>query len=203
MSGSPDRLGASEARGPQRALARLFGRLLLRELDAATYAELAQPELRTALGEASIELPADSSGDPGQASPELLDELAAQYFETFVQPREGGPLVQSLWTDGWYEGDAAVTVSKLAQAARFDFDRGAARGAPRDHLGSILLLWAATDEAAREHPTIAEVASRLRAEHLSWACEPLARIAAGQGFYAGLAGATATLIAGDLARPRR
>ena len=58
--------------------------------------------------------------------------------------------VQSLWTEGSYEGDSAVAVSKLAQAARFDFDRGSAHGAPKDHLGSILLLWAALIRATRD-----------------------------------------------------
>lgn len=168
---TPDRVEAL------RATARLFGRLFLFELDEDTRVQLVEPEFAAALGQVGI------SVAPLEA-PDALDALAVEFFEAFVQPQEGGPPVQSLWTEGSYEGDAAASVRRLAEAVGVEFDRAAARGAPHDHLGCLLLLWAETREA---RPDVAE---RLEAEHLAWARAPLGRLAAGQGFYADVSRAT-------------
>ena len=161
-------------------VARLFGRLLLHEVDEGMRAELCAPELSAALSSVGV--------DTGLLVEADLDQLAAEFLEAFLQPAEGGPLVQSLWTQGNYEADCAVTVRKLAEAAGVDFDRQAARGAPQDHLGCILLLWAEVREPATA------VAERLEQEHLAWALAPLARIAAGEGFYAGVARAVGAFL---------
>ena len=162
-------------------VARLLGGLLLHELTVERLEELSAPELRAALSEVGIELPAS-------ADRAVVDQLAAEFFEAFVQPQHGGPLVQSLWTEGSYEGDTTVTVRKLAEAAAVDFDRRAARGAPVDHLGSLLVLWAATRTRAPQ------VAERLAQDHLAWSLGPLERLATGSGFYAGVARATAGFV---------
>lgn len=160
-----------------RATARLFGRLLLFELDEPTRAELCAPDFAAALQQVGISVA--PLQDPG-----ALEELAVEFFEAFVQPKEGGPPVQSLWTEGTYEGTAAVAVRQLAEAVGIEFDGGAARGAPHDHLGCLLLLWAETREA---RPDVAE---RVVQEHLAWARAPLSRLAVGQGFYADVSRAT-------------
>ena len=162
-------------------VARLVGRLLLREVDAATLAELRAPELAEALAAVGLATPAPQ--------PDEVATLGAEYFEAFVQPEHGGPPVQSLWTDGTYEGDAAVAVRKLAEAAALDYDRAAARGAPHDHIGSVLCLWAAARERAPE------VAARLARDHMGWAQRPLGRQAhAGTGFYSDVARTACALI---------
>lgn len=161
-----------DAREP---VARLLGRLLLRELDEAALAELGVPEVRDALRGVGIELP-----EAGE-----LEELAAQYFALFVQPQDSAPPVQSLWAEGAYEGESARSVRALAEAAGLEFDREAARSAPVDHLGSILWLWA---EARTARP---EVAARLEQQHFDWAAQPLARAAREGGFYGAVCAATA------------
>lgn len=170
--------------------ARLLGELWLRELDRVRWEELSRPDLREALEEVGIELPAD----PSEAT---FGDLAAEYFEVVVQPKEGGPLVQSLWSGGTFEGEPAVALRKLAKDLDFGFDRGASRGAPVDHLGSILWLWS---EVALDAPA---VAMHLERTHLAWAEAPLARLRGGTGFYAGLAGASADFLATLLALPER
>lgn len=163
-------------------VARLFGRLLLRELDAQGWQELSRPELGEALAALGILLP---SGQPEVE----LERLAVEFFEAFIQPESGGPLVQSLWTEGSYEGEAAVALRKLGEAAGLEQDREAARGAAPDHLGCILLLWAKTQE------TRPDVAARLERDHLAWATRPLGQLARGEGFYAAVARATGSLLA--------
>ena len=157
------------------AVARLFGRLLLFEIDERMRSELTQPEVAAALLELGVDTDVLNGAD--------LDALACEYLEIFVQPEEGGPLVQSLWTEGSYEGEAAVAIRKLAEVGAVEFDRDAARGASHDHLGSILWLWA---ELRLETP---ELAQHLVQQHLTWAGTPLRRIAEGEGFYAKLADA--------------
>ena len=178
---SLDTQGAGLAPEPEalNACARLFARLLLFELDRAGWEELRGPELREAL--AGLGVPWPERFGRGEA-----DRLAVHFLECFLRPETGGPPVQSLWTEGTYEGRAAVAVRKLAEAAGIDFDRGAARGASHDHLGSILLLWAEVDSAARAGTAAPgpagaevcrEVAARLERDHLRWALEPLGQVA--------------------------
>ena len=165
-----------------RAVAALLGQLLLRELDAVDLASLRNAEVGRALDDLGLSLPAPGSDDA------WLEGRGVEYHDLFLRPDSGGPLVQSLWTEGRYEGEAAVRVRQLARAAGVDFQRQAARGAPVDHLGSLLLLWAAADE---ESP---EVAAELQRAHLDWALAPLGRIEVTGGFYGGVARAASGLL---------
>lgn len=166
--------------------ARLFGDLLLFELDAGGLARLQAPELRAALEGLGVEVPTIDVATPEAAR--ALEELAAAFYAALLAPTGGAPPIASLWLEGRYQGEAAARVADLAALAGIDFDGGAARSAPIDHLGCILLLWA---EASARAPDIADV---LASDHLAWADRPLARIAAGEGFYASLAAATRELI---------
>ncbi|MCB9915015.1 MAG: molecular chaperone TorD family protein [Planctomycetes bacterium] len=157
-----------------RSSAELVGLLLLRELDAPLLARLRAEPVASALAEAGVALPA-----PAEEAA-WLEERAADYHDRFLGPRSA-PLVQSLWAEGRFEGEPAVRVRALARAAALEYDREAARGAPHDHLGALLLLWAAADERA---PAVARV---LAAEHLAWADAPLERLARTSGLYAALA----------------
>ena len=161
-----------------RATAQLIGRLLVNELDSKTRAALQQPDTAEALLAAGL----DVSSIPPQ------DELDAQFLDTFLIPKQGGPLVQSLWAEGNYEGQSAVAIRKLAEAAGAEFNKSAARGAAHDHLGCILLLWAEVKES------MPEIAQQIAAEHLEWSLEPLDRISKSTGFYPDLAGITAAFI---------
>jgi len=166
--------------------ARLFGDLLLFELDADGLARLQAPELRAALEGLGVEVPGFDATTPEGAR--SLEELAAAFYAALLSPTGGAPPIASLWLEGRYEGEAAARVADLAALAGIDFDGVAARSAPIDHLGSILILWA---EAAGRAPEVADV---LASDHLAWAGRPLARIAAGDGFYASLAAATRELV---------
>ncbi len=166
--------------------AQLFGGLLLFELDAERLAQLQSPELADALAALGVEVP---DCDPESAAgKEHLDGLATEFYAALLAPRGGAPPVQSLWEEGRYEGRAAERLADLALLAGFEHDASAARGAPLDHLGAVLLLWAA---AAAQHPAVADVVA---ADHLSWAARPLERIANGSGFYSSVARATRELI---------
>lgn len=166
--------GAAAARDELRAAADLVGRLLLRELEPADLARWRAAGLVDELARAGLVLP-DAGGQA-----EWLDERAAEFHDLFLRP-ESGPLVQSLWTQGRYEGDATVRVRQLAEHAGLEFQRGPARGAAVDHLGSLLLMWAATSSSAPP------VADELVREHLEWARAPLTRIARRDGFYGAVA----------------
>ena len=161
--------------------AELFGRLLLHELREPDLEQLTQPEVAAALFEVGV----DVAPLRGQVD---LDELAVEFLAAFLAPKQGGPLVQSLWTAGSYEGDSAVALRALAAAAGVEFDRAVARGAAQDHLGCILQLWAVSCEAQPE------VARRIERDHLAWSLAPLERLAAGEGFYAGVSRGTAALV---------
>lgn len=157
--------------------ARLFGRLLVREIDAATLAELRQPEIAAVLAAVGVEVPADAE----------LPSLANEWLERFLHPRGASPPVHSLFRDGHYNGDAAVAIGEIARAAGLELAVGA-RNAPPDHIGCILLLWA---ELAEARP---ELAALLAEHHLTWSERPLLSTAARGGFYGAVAHATVALV---------
>ena len=156
--------GTTSERAALTATARLFGRLLIRELDEPTLVELRQPALTAALAAAGVAVP---SGEPRV----VLD---------------------ALWADGQYESDTTAAVRGYAAQAGLAFQRETARGAPPDHLGAELLLWA---EIAEPWP---EGAARFVEQHLRWAVRPLRVLARERGvggqFYAGLIAAVAEFL---------
>lgn len=159
-------------------VARLFGELLLRELDVATLERLREPATAQAFASLGVELP----------EPSELDRVAAEYCDAFLQPQHHPPPIESLWIDGSYEGDTTLAVRALSEAAGLELDRDAARGAPPDHAGSLLLLWAATQEMA---PPIAE---RLVADHFEWIERAMLRVTQLGGFYGQVGGAVGELV---------
>ncbi len=163
------------ATDPRTFVARLFGRLLLRELDAESLAELRAPDVAGALAEAGVTLP--ESDD--------LDELGAEFFQTVLQPAGRPPLVHSLWREGKYDGDAAVDVRRVAEGLGLQLAAGA-RGAPPDHLGCLLTLWAELRDRD------AEFAGKFASTHLAWVSKSSAPNA-GPGFYGDLLRACAAL----------
>lgn len=160
------------------AAARLFGRVLLRELDAETLSELRDPDVAAALSSLDVAVPTDDA----------LPALGQRYFELFLHPEGALPPVQSLWRNGQYDGDPAAGVRRIAEAANLTMTDHA-RGAAPDHLGCVLLLWA---ELREPRP---ELASLLVEHHLSWAELALRHTLADDGFYGAVSRATASFIA--------
>jgi TorA maturation chaperone TorD len=158
-------------------VARLFARLLLEELDSGTLQALREAGSAEALLALGVALPAERE----------LQALASEYCATFLRPAEGLPPIQSLWSEGRYDGEAAASARAFAAAAGREPARGA-RGAPPDHLGCLLALWA---ELVEEDP---QLAARLAQAHLAWAPAALAPLARRSGFYGQLAGATGQLV---------
>lgn len=159
------------------AAARLFGRLLVRELDAATLQELQGGDIAEALDSLGIELP----------DAEQIGTLGNRYFDLFLHPQGALPPVQSLWSDGKYDGDPAVGIRKIAAAANLELATGA-RSAPPDQLGCILLLWAELHEI---RPELAEL---LTTHHMAWCDLALAHATRDDGFYGAIARATVSLV---------
>ena len=166
MSGAPSHVELA-------LVARLLGRLLLRELDVDTIVALRHPALAAALDEVGLPVPELAA----------VETLATEYFERFLHPAAGLPPVQSLWQEGRYDGDAAVAIRALAAAAALELAPGA-RGAAPDHLGCILLLWA---DLVEPRP---ELARRVLRDHLAWAVRALAPVQRAGGFYGAVAAAT-------------
>jgi len=154
--------------------ARLFGRLLVRELDADDLSSLRQEEVAAALLDLGV-TPPDPAAEP---------DLAAEYCALFLHPEGALPPVQSLWTEGRYDGDAAVRVRSIAAAAGLSPSPG---GAPPDHLGCILVLWAELVDAREDLATL------LARDHLAWAATALAPAVRRGGFYGEVARAVVEL----------
>jgi len=167
-----------------RALADLFGRLLLREANAADLAQLHRPDIELSLADLGIRVPHGSTE-------KVLEELAQQYFEAFLRPGSESPPIASHWRSGQAGDDSGAAARRTAMAAGLSFDRAIERGAPVDHLGNLLALWARADEAAPE------AAEHLRRDHLAWGIDALqSRALDGEaGFYADLSRATIGLLA--------
>jgi len=172
--------GAAGTNEPRTLVARLFGSLLLREINGPTLAALQDPDTAAALADLGIDVPATAD----------LDELAAEYFATVLQPAGAAPLVHSLWRDGSYEGDPAVAVRRTAASVGL-VPGTDVRHAPVDHLGCLLDLWA---ELRDTHPHLAAPFAR---QHLAWVPGVTARFPT-RGFYGSLIQATGRLCA-DLA----
>ncbi|QDV08813.1 Chaperone protein TorD [Planctomycetes bacterium Poly30] len=164
--------------------ARLFGDLLLHELTPESLRALREPGPSELLRSVGVDVPVGAD-----ATPEFLDELAAQYHAALLAPTGGGaPPVASLWIEGRYEGHIVARIRELAKSAALDFGPEAARGAPVDHLGALLHLWAASVERA---PWVSD---ELAKEHLGWTNAPLAQMEKRGGFYGSVATATADLV---------
>jgi TorA maturation chaperone TorD len=167
--------------------ARLFGRLLVRELDRDTLAELREPAVREALVACGIDVPAEAE----------LEPLAERYCAWFLHPAGAPPPVQSLWLHGQFDGDAAQAVRAIAAAAGREQAPGA-RGAPPDQAGCILLLWAdlVGDDPVGERAAAAAaaLAARLARDHLGWIRQALLPIAEDPGFYGAVARGASALV---------
>ncbi len=164
--------------------ARLFGDLLLRELNRETLLALQAPEPTELLRSVGVEVPMDV--DPPD---EFFDELAAEYHSALLAPTGGGaPPVASLWIEGRFEGQIVSRLRELAESAALDYGYEAARGAPVDHLGVLFHLWAACVERA---PWVSEELAR---DHLGWTDAPLRQMQKKGGFYGSVGAATAELV---------
>jgi TorA maturation chaperone TorD len=159
-------------------LARWLGQRLLFELTAADLDFMSHPSLRPILAESGITPPTLAE----------LPALAARWFELFLQPTHSPPPVQSLWQEGRYEGESTAAVRRLAEAAGLQWGNGA-RGAPPDHLGSLLLLWAELVELA---PPLAQ---QLVRQHFGFVREALQQATADRGFHGAVAIAVVDLVA--------
>jgi len=159
------------------AAARLFGRVLLRELDASTLSELRAPDVAAALAALEVPVPRDDA----------LPTLAQRYFELFLHPDGTLPPVQSLWHNGQYDADPAAGVRRIAEAANLQMTTSA-RGAAPDHLGSVMMLWAELQTARPE------LAKMLVEHHLSWADLALQHALADDGFYGAICRAAVSFL---------
>ena len=154
-----------------RAAARVFGLLLLREVDDQLLEEFGSPELLQWFAQQGLPMPA-----PGDKKAQ--DALAAEYFEALINPKDATPPVHSLAIGGGYEGDPAAGIRRVAKELGAELSPEASRGAPVDHLGSELMLWS---EIAARSPHSAPAFAK---EFLSWApawCH--ARAGKTTGFY--------------------
>ncbi len=163
------------------ASARLLGTLLQRELDAELVGALRTAGLAPTLAGLGLHLPVEES-------PAELDDLAAAYFDAFVSPRHGHPPIQSLAEGGAYDGEPARAVGDLARQLGLERLGERAFGAPPDHLGSELELWAEIVERAPAH------AAEFARAHLAWGLPLLHSREARAGFYGRLCAVTAAFI---------
>lgn len=161
--------------------AELFATLLLHEVDARLIRSLDASGALAVLSEMGLRFPApdDAAG---------IEQLACDYFEAIVKPMKGAPPVQSLHEGDTFDGEAARSMKQIAEAAGVRLDPDGARGAPIDHLGCQLALWAHLET---RDPIAAEI---LAARHLRWALPALER-ARGKSFYGTVLGHCAEFLA--------
>ena len=169
------------------ATCRLVAGFWLHEVDQNALQLFADDRVQAAWIDLGGSLPAS---EPNSAA--TLDELAADYCQLLIGPKQHLPPVQSVWTDHVFQSKAASATHKFYELCS-DFERP---GTIDDHLGcqlhfaGFLLEQADHDEAAEQ------VLVQFQREHLSWASPLVDRVAqkAETDFYRGLAVVTQQLI---------
>ena len=174
---------------------RLLSRLWLREVDQELATLLNAEPLRSAYLDVGGTLP------PTTDVP--LEFLAQDYCQLFVGPRNHLPPVQSVWSTGTFQSEAADSMQTYLQILLGDANEHPIV----DHLGVQLSVMAMLLEyvgaAPNQHDlrTIETIAARFFAEHLTWPSRLIqhARDQAASDFYESLMRVTAEFLSQESA----
>ncbi len=164
------------------------------ELTRASLCELTESELSTPWRELGGWLPV--TGD--HVNDDMLEDLAVDYCQLFIGPRDHCPPVQSVWNSSRFDADAAQSMQQfIASLEVFEPCVPVV-----DHL-AVQLQYAARLFSVplgllenRERSAICELAGLFFEEHLTWPANLLDRVSAKSRtpFYRGLAEVTRQLL---------
>mgnify|MGYP002626373304 CR=1 FL=1 len=138
---------------------RLLARIWLREVDQSLLQQLASAEMRDAFVGAGGALPADDSD-------ETIEELAIDYCQLFLGPKDHLPPFQSVWQSGQFEATDSESMQQFIEVVRYDSSH-IPQGTMPDHLGLQLDLMAHL-LGSSPGEEVQEVASYFFARHLQW-----------------------------------
>ncbi len=153
---------------------RLLARLWLREVDRELLLALRTPPVRESFSDVGGVLPDDTND-------RVLEELASDFCQLFIGPRDHLPPVQSVWQNGQFQGEPARSMSEFLEVIRYDRS-SLPDGQMLDHLGVQLNVMADIINPARSAPNaeiVEEVAGAFFTAHLQWPWE-LLEAASGQ-----------------------
>lgn len=169
------------------ATCRLVAGFWLNEVDQKTLELLRSQQVSEAWIELGGLVPEDAS-----SSAETVDQLAADYCQLLIGPKQHLPPVQSVWSDHVFQSKAASSTRKFYELYS-GFERP---GTIDDHLGCQLYFVGFLLDETNQDETASQVLEQFQREHLGWAEQLLDRVAqkAGTDFYRGLAVITGQLI---------
>jgi len=166
-------------------LYRLLARVWHAEVDADFLNTLSNDPLRAALDGAGVDLPAE----PASVT---LDELATDFCQLFIGPSEPLRPIQSVWTEGQLEGQAATSMRETFLPLLPDFEMPA--GLMADHLAIQLAVMAEFIDS-----DVDDLPRRFFDHHLRWT-EPLTTVTASRAktdFYRTIINLTAEFLRGE------
>lgn len=176
---------------------RLLGLLWRQEVSKALLAELGSNEMREAFESVGGSVP--------DSNESAVSELAIDYCQLFVGPKQHLPPYQSVWQSGQLCGDATASMMQFMELCHYDASH-LADGQFVDHLGVQLdvmahLIEQATECPAEQKESVLELVATYAANHLRWAKTLLeqATAKANTGFYRSLAEMTQSFLEDDLA----
>ena len=170
---------------------RLVAGFWLNEVDRNSLKLLQNPQVQPAWAELGGSVPGEDA-----ASEEVIDQLAADYCQLLIGPKQHLPPVQSVWSDHTFQSTAASSTSRFYDLY-VDYTPP---GTIVDHVGCQLHFAAFLLDQASLGDDHAEAATQVLAqfqrEHLEWVPKLLDRVVqkADTDFYRGLAVVTGKLI---------
>ncbi len=135
---------------------------------------------------------------PSEISQRAVEELAIDFCQLLIGPKDHLPPVQSVWTDGQFQSETASSVSRFLEL----LPEFRPRGNILDHLGVQLHFMAVLFEMAAVAPNpdpYTDIAQRFFEKHLTWTHEFLNQVMqrATTNFYGGLAQITSVFLNAD------
>lgn len=141
-----------------------FSGVLLREFNEYSLAELKSPRWRKALLEHGIDLP---------DTPELMEELAIDYCRIFIGPGKFCPPIQSVWTNGQFQGHVVDSMREFLDIVSVDHDCPV-----KDHAGLQMEVMAKILEFKSSHSNQSNgLAECFYRSHIGWTQSMLNRAA--------------------------
>ncbi len=166
----------------------LLSRLWVKEVDLELLTALNEPDMRAAYKHMGGYLP--------QATEAVIEELAVDYCQLLVGPKNHVPPIQSIWEDKKFQGNATVSMGRYFEVLP-TFDPPTAIV---DHIGVQLAFVAELiiqASAAEEREAYDDIATRFYADHFAWTGPFFEQVIqkAETKFYKGLATISADFLA--------
>jgi len=188
VSGMPN----ATATGQLAEIVKLIGRLWLFEVNQLTLESMCGSEFREAYESLGGEL-------PEAVSPETVEQLAIEYCELLIGPKEHISPVQSIWSEAQYQAETAASMNRffdVLPAYRPQSSLQDHIGVQFDFLSELMRLVRDPEQGE----VVREVIQCFVDEHLSWSLPMFEKIVSetNSSFYRGLAIVSANFVKGVL-----